>query len=388
MRTSGALTPSTSRPEARIPQLDGLRGLAILLVVVWHDLVGLVEAVPGSPAAYVIRGLAYTWAGVDLFFVLSGFLIGGILLANRHSPRYFSTFYVRRACRIFPLYYVVLGLFLLGAALLPTGGAADWQRWLFSGAAPTWSYVAYVQNFHIAHAGWGANWMAVTWSLAVEEQFYLLAPMLVWWVSPMRLPWVLLPAIAFAPLCRIALHLSVDSHSTASYVLLPTRWDSLFLGVLAAWLWQQPRLAASIRSALPLVRMTLAAALVALAAMIAANQNIGSWGMTIVGYPLLALSAVAVITLAMASPGGPVQDSLTLRPLVWLGTVSYGVYLFHQPVTGLFHGLLLDQPPRIRSWTDAMVTLFAVMTTLALAEASARWFERPIVNAGRRWARY
>jgi peptidoglycan/LPS O-acetylase OafA/YrhL len=325
---------------------------------------------------------------VDLFFVLSGFLIGGILLSNQHSPRYFTTFYVRRACRIFPLYYVVLGLFFLGAAHLQTNGAADWERWLFSDAAPTWSYVVYVQNFHMARAGFGANWLAATWSLAVEEQFYLLAPMLVWWVSPTRLPWVLITAIALAPLCRIAFQLWIDPHGIASYVLLPGRWDSLFLGVLAAWVWQQPRLAASISSALPLVRTALTAGLVALAAMIASNQNIGTWGMTIIGYTIIAMCALAVVTLAMASPGGPVQHLLKLRALVWLGTVSYGVYLLHRPVTGLFHGLLLGQPPRIRNWSDAVVTLLAWTITLALAEASARWFERPIVNAGRRWTRY
>ena len=120
-----------------------------------------------------------TWSGVDLFFVLSGFLIGGILLDARESPRYFQTFYIRRAYRIFPLYGVMTFLFLmrhLPFRLLP-GHFGDVSPLTI----PWWSYVTLTQNFWMAQQGWyGAVAMAVTWSLAVEEQFYLTIPLLVW----------------------------------------------------------------------------------------------------------------------------------------------------------------------------------------------------------------
>ena len=97
----------------RIPALDGLRGLAILLVLLWHYLQNLLRDELGPAAVQLKRALALSWSGVDLFFVLSGFLIAGLLLDHRGSERYFRTFYIRRVCRIFPLYYAHLALFAL-----------------------------------------------------------------------------------------------------------------------------------------------------------------------------------------------------------------------------------------------------------------------------------
>ena len=99
--------------DKRIPELDGLRGIAIALILILHYFVVNIKADLGSTLAYFLACFRLTWSGVDLFFVLSGFLIGGILLDNRESTNYFRVFYVRRTCRIFPLYYVNLLLFFL-----------------------------------------------------------------------------------------------------------------------------------------------------------------------------------------------------------------------------------------------------------------------------------
>jgi peptidoglycan/LPS O-acetylase OafA/YrhL len=159
--------PTTPRPlTGRIPELDGVRGLAILLVLVFHW--AAFQPAPHSFAYYLMVPRNLMWSGVDLFFVLSGFLIGGGLIDNRASPNYFSTFYRRRIYRIFPFYYLMVGLFLIGSFVLPAA-------FLFTGAIPRWPFLLFVQNIGFA-IPLAAPWLGVTWSLAVEEQFYLLFP--------------------------------------------------------------------------------------------------------------------------------------------------------------------------------------------------------------------
>src|SRR5580704_17724235 len=97
--------------ETRLPELDGIRGCAILLVLIWHYVPCEISASEGA-AHVVSRALGLTWSGVDLFFVLSGFLIAGILLDNRNASNYFRVFYIRRVCRTFPLYFLLVGIFV------------------------------------------------------------------------------------------------------------------------------------------------------------------------------------------------------------------------------------------------------------------------------------
>jgi len=127
--------------KRRIPELDGLRGIAILLVLYLHYFVN------GHGAAEQLGWLRYPvamgrlgWSGVDLLFVLSGFLIGGILLEAKDSSRYFQTFYIRRSFRILPLYFAVVSLFVVLKILFPRG-VGD-----FFGSVPLWSYATFTQN--------------------------------------------------------------------------------------------------------------------------------------------------------------------------------------------------------------------------------------------------
>lgn len=165
----GPLQAAAPRPDNRIPELDGLRGLAILLVVLLHY---VKDGVTGTGIWYSL-GLAplrLAGTGVDLFFVLSGFLIGGILLDVKTTDTYYRTFYLRRFHRILPVYFLWLLLFACGLAL-----ADPRVKGMFNQALPIWSYPLFLQNFAMAVQGtFGAQWLMVTWSLAVEEQFYLL----------------------------------------------------------------------------------------------------------------------------------------------------------------------------------------------------------------------
>lgn len=373
--------------RGRVPELDGIRGVAILLVLVWHYVAVQVHAVPGSMAAYGLKLLSLTWAGVDLFFVLSGFLIGGILLENRKAPNYFKAFYIRRVCRIFPLYYLMFVSF--GIAVTWQVGTREpnfsWLHWLFVDPLSLWSYATYSQNFSMADSGsWGPNWMGVTWSLAVEEQFYIVLPLVVRFVPLALLPRLLCILVVVAPIFRTALFFLHPHGGLAGYVLLPARWDALFVGVLGAWAMQQRTTVQVLRRSILVIRSVVVAASLVVLSLLATSQSIGSLGMSAGGHTVIAVLSLGLILLVLISEGGRTQTLFRQPWLVWLGTVSYGIYLFHQPLSGFFHGTLRGQAPQIAGASDATVTLLALCSTLLLAGLSWRFFERPIVVAGQR----
>ncbi len=175
---------------------------AILIVILGHY---LVVSAPRFAERILGSALALSWTGVDLFFVLSGFLIGGILLDVRGAGSYFRVFYARRFFRIFPIYYAWLVFYVL----LLTVGRSFLQAHMASGIVPTlgfetWSHFLYLQNFvageYVAISAWCVG---VTWSLAVEEQFYLIAPLAVRFLNRQTLSWALIMTVLAAPLIRL-----------------------------------------------------------------------------------------------------------------------------------------------------------------------------------------
>ncbi len=210
----------TRRPQAGvIPALDGLRGIAIILVMLHH----FTNYRPTSGIDGLIGSVVFFWwTGVDLFFVLSGFLITGILLDTRGSERYFTTFYARRILRIFPLYYLVLFLAFVVLPKFPAvhpvlAGQAD--------LPPQWPYWLYLTNFSIADRGWGHGWVDVGWSLAIEEQFYLVWPLVIW-LCPPRLVALLCAVIIVAePVARVfARETDVKAAADLRPHLVQARW--------------------------------------------------------------------------------------------------------------------------------------------------------------------
>ena len=205
---------------ARIPALDGLRGIAILLVLLWHGMFG--PLFDTRVATYVISVGRLFWSGVDLFFVLSGFLIGGILLDSKDSPRYFATFYLRRAYRILPVYGAVVAFYYLKH--IPAyflHGSPDQAR------IPFLAYAMFTQNFWMALGISGGIGLAATWSLAVEEQFYLTAPLIVRRLNRVRLAYVLSAVVVLSPLLRVLVVYGSHLGKRAPYVLMPCRADAL-----------------------------------------------------------------------------------------------------------------------------------------------------------------
>jgi peptidoglycan/LPS O-acetylase OafA/YrhL len=327
---------------------------------------------------HLARGFQLGWSGVDLFFVLSGFLLGGIAIDQRGSGRFFRTFYARRAFRILPLYVVWLGLFLV---LRPLG---DWPPGLFEDNRPWWSYALYVQNVYDAlRDQWGAYWMTISWSLAIEEQFYFLLPSLVYVCPAGVRPALLGLVVIAAPITRYALSLYAPASHLATYTLLPCRWDGLFLGVLAADIVRRPGVAAWL-GANPWFLRT---GLVMLGGLLTMFLHRAPWptdpAVREGGFTWIALFAVALLLAALHDRR--VGWWFRWRPLRALGVVSYGVYLIHPAILWVVHWSVFGRLPELTSVATAAVTALAAVVTLALAALSYRVMEAPLIRVGHRW---
>jgi peptidoglycan/LPS O-acetylase OafA/YrhL len=374
---TGPDTPGDAARRARVPELDGIRGAAILLVIVWHYVHLHASPAPGTLWAKVNILFRATWTGVDLFFVLSGFLIGGILMAQRDSPAYYRAFYLRRFCRILPLYAVFL---LVCAALRPepVREALPTVGWMFVPDFPLLSHATFTQNLAMAWLGRFANQaLNITWSLAVEEQFYLLLPFLIRAVPPRRIPALAGALIGGGVLLRCALYAAAPERAGFwCYVLLPCRWDPMFLGVLAAWALRQEVWRARLARAGGLLKgLWLALAALLAVACLKAWIVIMAPPVTLAGYTLLGLFYALTLVLVVAGHVPWAAAALRHPLLARLGVISYGVYLLHETVNGALHGLLRGARPDFTTAPAMLVTGLSLAVTLALAELSWRWFE-------------
>lgn len=379
MNDSPIPRPISSRDH--LTALDGIRGLAIFMVLIWHYGVTQSAATPGTMWSYIATALGLTWTGVDLFFVLSGFLIGGILLDNRASQNLFSVFYLRRVFRIFPLYFFWLGLFFILSSALAGDGSF---KWLFQDPLPYWSYLTYTQNFAMAHReALGPNWLAITWSLAIEEQYYLLLPFVIRYFPLRALPWIFGICIASAPIIRWSLFHYTHS-GLPGHVLLPGRWDALLMGVSVAYLCRRPWFLYWVAANRRLLNGILAVLFLGVCGLVLRKVQGASYTMSLYGYTLVALFYACLLLVTVTRPRGVINRLLSLRPLVFLGAISYGVYIIHQGISGIFHGLAHQTEPLITSPVDVLITVAALLTTLGLAWVSYRYFETPILRIGHR----
>jgi peptidoglycan/LPS O-acetylase OafA/YrhL len=371
-----------SAPWGHLAGLDGLRGLAIALVMFHHfTLYGGMRPVIGVDQLYYALGLS-AWWGVDLFFVLSGFLITGILIEARGGPHYFRSFYARRSLRIFPLYYGALILaFWIAPSLVGSSSA-------FKGEiqAQSW-YWTYLANFRIANDGWPAFLgLAHFWSLAVEEQFYLLWPAVVLVCDRRTLARLCLGLIVGVPLLRTALTLS--DQPLAAYVLMPARMDALALGALLAVARYEPVLWAFARRWAWPVGAGAAASLAALF-LVAGVLNPGVTAVLTIGFTLTALLSASLLVGAVEGDRRSLGvRMLASRPLRFLGRYSYGLYIFHHLlVFGLAERLRpLKRIPLVSGSQIPGQLFFLVVATgvsLAVAVLSWRYWEEPFLRLKR-----
>jgi peptidoglycan/LPS O-acetylase OafA/YrhL len=378
------MNTSTAAP-VRIPQLDGLRGIAILLVISLHY---LNDASHGPFGSLLYRfGCAFRlgWAGVDLFFVLSGFLIGGILLDARESENYFQTFYLRRFFRILPIYYLWLALFIVAAFLFGSSvGTVYANDQSVVKLLP--AYFLFLQNYlQLPFASFAWLWLAVAWSLGVEEQFYLVSPPLVRFLSIRKLKSVLIATLFVAPFLRVALYLLWSGGKFAMYVWMPCRADSLAIGVLAALLWREGTIQAWYAAHRRHFHTLLGILALAMPFFIKWLFSPYAFWMGFVGYSWLALFFACLLLQGLLEPHGIWGRFLNLAFLREMGRLSYCIYLIHLLILGLCHSLILHKLPSIASVPAAGITLLAFCLTYVLAALSWRYFEHPLLRQGHRY---
>lgn len=363
------------------PALNGLRALAVLGVLIAHC--AMIAAV-GAPAetlyqSFHLKVMGVGWVGVDLFFILSGFLITGILLDTSEKKSCLRKFYIRRTLRIFPLYYFVLLLYFSISYLLGNlehFSAADIMYLLYVGNWDEWA--GFDRPYALRHL----------WSLAVEEQFYLIWPALFMISSKYNMAkYVCIFTIIATIIFRIAFVL-FDYHDYIYHITI-TRGDSLLVGALLAITIKEKGLQYfNVSKSL----CVLAIGCVIIAALAYINGSFSGKTPLILmfGLPSLFLIFVPVILLTFLLPRSHMfQHVLSSPVLTFMGRISYGMYVYHWFVIILIYNLNLIPIESYSFWPrQALFLAYATPVTIILSWISYEYIERPILGYKDKWASY
>jgi len=339
--------------KKKIPQLDAVRGIAVLLV--------LLHNTDRYPALHLHLVSDNGWMGVDLFFVLSGLLITGILLDTKPSDGYFRNFYARRCLRIWPLYYAVL-LFMF--VMVPILRPSEANNVFAVRSSPWWAYPVFLQNFLVPIPTMATGALGVTWSLAVEEQFYLVWPVVVRFCSEEQLRKIAIAVICISPLLRFYL----AQHQVHIYSNTFCRLDGLMAGALLALVIRSVSFSPA-KWLTPAWITFLFSVPLALVIEMAFHAR---W----IVFSFTALASVSFIYLALFSTQGWLQALLTNRFLVYTGTISYGIYLLQKIPLDLAKTFGLDK----HQFLALPITTAA---TYAMAALSWNVLEKPILRLKR-----
>ena len=337
--TDHAKAPKLS--AKRLSSLDGLRGIAVLSVIAFHTL--RVTGHEGFFGRVLNRLQESAWAGVDLFFVLSGFLITGILLDTRRSPSYFRTFFARRTLRIFPLYYAVLAVAIIAVpAILGPSHLPDLYPRLLANQVWLWTYTANYLQATGAHTlpGFGHFW-----SLAIEEQFYWFWPAVVYFASRRKLFGICVAVCLSSPLLRLVLIEFGGVREWAIRQYTFTRADALLAGALVAVLLREADLLRQFRH---LFVAAIALSFAALAAIAVRNHYVPyeATETVVLGYSCLGVLFAALVH-HLATREGRTARLLSSSALRWFGRYSYGIYIFHWPVAQAYRAAVEPKLARV-----------------------------------------
>jgi peptidoglycan/LPS O-acetylase OafA/YrhL len=350
----------------RIIALDGVRGMMMLFVLISHYFAEITNG---------LHWLGFGWYAVQMFFILSGFLIGRLIIERKHHANFLPVFVMRRVCRTFPSYMVSI-LVIFGVLWIFRN--ESWTH--FESGFPLWSYLTFTQNIFMATTGGvGAYWAAPSWTLALEEQLYILLPF-VFFLASRRFWLRILIAIALLAVALRAVIFTTDLVGpTWGLVLLPARGDTLVAGVIAAIIYKE-RLVDLARYDL-LLRLAPLVLMVAclVIALIDPSQRLFN-----IFAPFLLSFGFACFLLAVVR-GAPEAKRYENRFLRFLGDISYCVYLTHLMVLGLMHGLILHAKPELGGVTQWLVTLAALPLAVLLGWVMTALIEAPLTAYGRSW---
>ncbi len=365
MLSEQPIQPQPHETPSRVPELDGVRGLAILLVIAFHTF-KRADAFTENPILHQISAFTQIgWAGVDVFFVLSGFLITGILLKTRENPHYFKNFYVRRILRIFPLYYLVIIALLIFLPQLDDGPGQKTQ--------PLWPFfLLYAQNWLYIFKPGLSLFLGFTWSLAIEEQFYLLWPALVFFLKKRALVLTGLAIILASFLLRLVLTLApfkIENLKNFFYYGTITRFEGLIFGGLIALvfytggIWKER----FTRWAAPVFWVSLGLFTVISVTGTpspTSNNNL----MTIYGYTLLVLITGSLIVLLSTQPETSfIRRIFRNRGLLFFGKYSYAMYMFHVPIIIILMEIFWEtRRQNAQMWLLYIVITFGLTILLSL----------------------
>jgi peptidoglycan/LPS O-acetylase OafA/YrhL len=350
----------------RVLELDGLRAFAILPVLLFHF----------APETGFLSWFAPLcragWAGVDLFFVLSGYLITNILLDRVGTAHYYRDFLARRALRIFPLYYLCLALFT--AAVYLASDQTFWhefEKW----GGPGW-YAIYLGNVRTAveNSYPPVFTFGLLWSLQVEEQFYVFYPWLISRLTLQTLRTLLFAAVGLALLFRGLAVVFVPDNWLICYVLTPCRMDALAMGALVALATRDNRQPVRIG----VLTGAFWAGLVAVVAMFwGISTYAGNAFVRSLGYSLIDVTCAAALLIVLATPEGFPSRALRWQPLVYTGQIAYGLYLLHGPASWIARTAASRFfPIQALSTTNLLISLPA---SFLVAHLSWKFFESRIL---------
>jgi peptidoglycan/LPS O-acetylase OafA/YrhL len=351
-------------PRGFISELDGLRGIAILMVMVhrfWPR--------PGVGMAADVAGAG--WIGVDLFFVISGFLIAGILLDTRGEPGYFKNFYARRILRIFPLFYLFIGF-----TWIAFGSNPEFRE---AAGSPAWYFL------HLGNVPEGVlnhdvpYWLAPSWSLAIEEQFYLTFPLLVYALDRRKLVIVLIAMIVAAPILRFVTTVAAPDNERFQYLFTLCRIDTIAAGVLLAVIIRSIDLE---RWRPTLIRIAIVSLPFVVVLGVASGLERTSPFDRVFGYSIVALGCASFVALVVLGRDTASTALLRWAPLQYLGKLCFGLYLLHRPADTLVSALAA----RVGIEGDLRLMPLKIALALLLATLSWRLIERPFLRLKDRFA--
>lgn len=352
------------RLGSHIPALDGLRGMAILLVLLYHCFPFLITK-PG-------------WMGVDLFFVLSGFLITGILIDTRNEKGYYKNFIIRRILRIFPLYYLVLCMIFLAIPLLGLdhirGNDFDFYQ-----DHQSWFWL-YMQNWLYAIKGFPVNHALVHfWSLAVEEQFYVFWPLIIWIIPKKWLPSCILLFMGFSLLFRMRLGSLWGLVYTYPYLSTLSRMDALLIGALIAYLirFQKPFL----------IKYTKIALILSVLGVVSGICWIRSANFLRLSsiYNFIDLFFGCILIYSLSTNAHILSKLFRSSILRFLGKYSYGIYVYHYifyEMIGMhvFKMSTIDGTPETQPINKIVFGVMIMGLSVGVSWISYQFWEKPFLS--------